>query len=106
MATNDCWIEVWESKNYSGRSRRFDGPIQIAKLANYQWAGGGDIHDDIDSIVVGPAAWFIGYEDENFTDTQITLGPNSRVADLTRFNMQDQIDSFKIFDNVPPEWND
>ena len=104
-STPNCWIRVWEHTGFQGRSMRIEGPMEIPWMGDWEWPdGGGDMHDDIGSIVVGPQAWFIGYEDEHFGDTQVCLGPGSSIPDLGRFNMNDQIDSFKIFDSRPEEW--
>lgn len=104
MATEGCWVQVWEHKNFTGRSVRFDGPTEDPKLGDDSWSGGGEIGDDIDSLVTGPRAWFEGFEDENFSDSVIRVPPDTRMADLDVQDIGDNIDSYRLYDSKPPHW--
>ena len=105
LTTTGCWVKVWEHKNYEGRSETFNGPAEDAKLGDNKWPGSDDeIGDDIDSITTGPNAWFEGFEDENFEDSVVRIGPNQSIADLDTMEMGDEIDSYRLYDRKPSHW--
>lgn len=62
-------------------------------------AGDKDWGDQIDSIITGPNCWVVVYEDENYEDASMIIGPGSQLAHLG--GMEDNIDSIRIFDHNP-----
>jgi hypothetical protein len=105
MPTEGCWVRVWEHKNFTGRSETFTGPGEDRKLGDNKWPGSDDeIGDDIDSLATGPNAWFEGFEDENFTDSVIRVGPGESIADLDQMAIGDNIDSYRLYNAQPPHW--
>lgn len=97
MATEGCWIDVFEDSDFRGKSTRIEGPGRW----NSMRFPSGDFGDMIHSVIVGPRAWPKAYEDENFTDDVLTLWPNQRIADLGEFKFEDEIDSLELFDHQP-----
>lgn len=96
---------AWEHKNFSGRSVTFHGPCEDNKLDDNKWPGSDDdIGDDIDSLTTGPNGYLEIFEDENFEDTVVRLGPNQSVADLDTMDIGDNIDSYRLYDHKPPHW--
>lgn len=104
MPTPGCVVQFWEHNNFGGRSVTIQGPFQVPNLPAYQWPGGGEMGDDIDALATGPNAWIEVFEDENYEDTVVCIGPNQRVADLDTRGIGDNIDSFKLYDHQPGHW--
>jgi hypothetical protein len=98
LADEGCWIKVWETKDFTGKSETFNGPQEIANLNAIGWG------DEIDALVVGPTAWVILYEDEDFDDTTRYLRPNTKISNLDNIDFSDEADSMKIYCSKPPEW--
>ena len=105
-STNGCWVKVYEHVNFEGESIVFHGPEEVRNCSTWKWPDGGTLGDDIGSLVTGPNAWFIGYEDENFEDKRVHVGPDTQVRDLNHVvdGMNDNIDSYKLYATRPPEW--
>jgi hypothetical protein len=92
----DCYIDVWREADFRGETRRLRGPAEYALLefAEGRWG------DDIGSLRVGPNAFVLAYHRRNFEDAPVTFGPNDEVADLSRFKIDDDIESFKVIDSL------
>src|SRR4051812_17221272 len=99
MATEGCWIEIFEDTNFNDNSLKVHGPAEFANMRDLPGAGGYDWGDQIGSVRTGPRCWVVAYADENFQDTSIVIGPDSNLNDLG--DMEDEIDSMKILDHAP-----
>lgn len=99
MATEGCWIQIYEDTNFNDNSLIVHGPAELRNMRALPGAGGKDWGDQIGSVQTGPRCWVIAYADENFEDTSIIIGPNSQLRDLG--DMEDEIDSMKILDHQP-----
>ncbi len=99
MATEGCWVIIYEDTNYNDKSLKLDGPVQYNNLEGLPNSGDENWGDSIGSVKTGPRCWFVGYADKNFEDTVIVIGPNSQVPDLG--DMEDEIDSIRILDQAP-----
>jgi len=89
----NCWLDIWESDNYQDSNTRIYGPVDLPNLRN---VNGKDWGDQIDSLIVGPKTQVWAYEDENFSDTEITFSQNQRVPNTGELNFHDDIDSIKM----------
>ncbi len=63
---NECWVDFYESPNYSGTHIRIDGPV---KLRNLRAVDGHNWEKRFDSVVVGPKARLQIFENTNFKRT-------------------------------------
>ena len=92
----ECYIEVWQDKNFEGESLIIKGPGEISDLcANHlTWCG------RINSLRVGPRAFVLGYGARNFQGDVIRLGPGEEVPDLANVKFDDKIDSIRIIDSI------
>lgn len=102
MITNTCWVRVWEHKNYGGSYITIYGPSENSNITGWKFPGGGKVGDYLASIVTGPGAWCIVYEDEGYGHTQVYLPPSSLTPELS--GMLNQIGSYRLYNSKPPEW--
>lgn len=94
--TGDCYIDVWREADFRGETIRIYGPADYASLEFAQ----GNWGDDIGSLRVGPNAFVMAYQCQDFQDKLITFGPNDEVADLGQFKFDDEIESLKVIDSL------
>src|SRR5690242_11884849 len=99
MATEGCWVQVWEDTNFNDNTLILHGPAAYNNMRDLPSSDGKDWGDQIGSLRTGPRTWVIAYADENFEDTSIVIGPDSQLNDLG--DMEDEIDSIKILDHAP-----
>ena len=99
MATEGCYVQIWEDTNYNDNSLIIHGPAEFSNMRDLPGAGGSDWGDQAGSLRTGPHCWLIAYADENFQDTSTLIGPDSQIPDLG--DMEDEIDSIKLFDHAP-----
>lgn len=94
LISTECYIEVWQDKNFEGESAIIKGPGEIPDLcANHlTWCS------RISSIRVGPRAFVLAYGARNFQGDVIRLGPCEEVPDLANVKFDDEIDSIRIVD--------
>ena len=92
-----CWIDLFEEPAFGGRRLRLFGPADYVNL----WVGPGDWGDEIRSIIVGPCAYALCFEELNFRDSVVWLTPGQRVADVTDLPTQEELDSLRLFDRPP-----
>lgn len=95
--SNGCWLGIWDSPKFTGRSVRLMGPADFPylRIAARSW------QPQVMSLVVGPNAYVQCYEDLNFHDSVFWLLPNQRVEDVSDLNCNDDIDSMRLFDRPP-----
>ncbi len=99
MATDGCWVKIYEDTNFNDNSLTLHGPAEYNNMRDLPGANGYDWGDQIGSLQTGPKCWIIIYADEGYQDTSQTIGPNSEIRDLG--DMEDEIDSVKILDHAP-----
>lgn len=75
---NECWVDVYESPNYSGAHLRIEGPV---KLRNLRAVDDQNWESRIDSLVVGPKARLQIFENTNF---KRTLSEMAKYPDLMK----------------------
>lgn len=100
-----CYVDLYEHKGFSRGKIHFDGPIDVPRLDDHQLDNGKSAGDEIDSLVVGPNAWLEVYEDEGYSDSVRRYGPGRRVSDLDAEGIGDNIDSFRLYDHRPPDFD-
>lgn len=91
-----CFIEIWREKNFEGEHLLIEGPAEYETL---KFLAGGWA-DEICSLRVGPNAFVIAYENDDFGGEMICFGPCQEVADLGELNFDDEIDSIKLINSV------
>jgi beta/gamma crystallin len=94
--TGDCYIEIWEGKHFEGAHLRLIGPADYPSLQ----LSAGKWGDRVSSLRVGPQAFVLAYEDEEFKDKMVSFGPGQTVGDLSEFSLNDQIDSIRIISSL------
>ena len=99
MATEGCWVQIYEDTNFNDNSLFLHGPAEHANMRDLPDSNGKNWGDQVGSLRTGPKCWIIAYADENFEDTSVVIGPDSSVPDLG--DMEDEIDSIKILDHAP-----
>lgn len=87
-----CWIEIYDLDHFTGPKLRLKGPISIRATSALE----GGWKDRIDSILVGPKARVEVWEDEDYNDSRMEFGHDSRIYDLSN-DMNNNIDSLKIY---------
>jgi hypothetical protein len=94
--SGDCYIDVWRDADFGGESTRIHGPAEYPTL-DFK---GGHWGDDIGSLRVGPNAFVMAYQRQEFKDELVTFGPNDEVADLSQYKFDDEIESLKVIDSL------
>ena len=96
-ASSGCWVRLWEDPNFGGATDTIFGPGEFATMKNLPGAMKTDWNDKIDSIEVGPNASLMVWQDENFGNHSIIMGPGERRGNLSGTpDMEDEIGSMKI----------
>ena len=115
---NDCSVEFFQNSGYAGPHFRLSGPIALENLNNIN---GENWTSRIDSIKVGTKAKLIIFDNINFQlslkdiakypdfmralgvteqdvkeDSELILGANMKVHDLSDFGFRNKIRSLKI----------
>lgn len=104
-ASAGCWVRVWEDTEFHDNSLVIWGPAQYPNMRDLPGANGYDWGDQIGSLMTGASCWVQLFADENYSDTDYWMGPNSSIGDLG--DMEDEVDSIRIFDHPPTrffEW--
>jgi len=91
-----CWVKIYEDNWYEDSWDRILGPGSYYNMRNLPGADKYDWGDEVDSLIVGPHAKVVVYEDEDFDDKKKVFGPNSRIPVLDNYGMGDEIDSMRI----------
>jgi hypothetical protein len=94
-----CWVTVYSKRYSKGSSLTINGPSQQNNMRDLPGSGGRDWGDDIRSFRVGPNAKVVFYEDEGYSDSSITFGPNTYVEDMDNHPSigNDNIDSYALY---------
>lgn len=114
----ECWVDLYQDSQYTGKHLRLEGPVQMENLKNVQ---GENWELCIDSLKVGPRAKVTLFENTNFKltlkemekypdllkslgltekdameDKELIFIPNTKVHDLSDFNFRNKVRSLKI----------
>ena len=92
-----CWVDLFEGPLFSGRTIRLFGPADFVNL----WVGPEKWGDEVRSIVVGPCAYVLCFEELNFKHSVVWLTPNQRVASVADLPTTEELDSIRLFDRPP-----
>lgn len=90
-----CWVEIFEDSDFDKNDPhlKIQGPVQIPTLKDYK---GRNWNDEIQSIIIGPNATVKAYSKKDYAGTELVLTPNKRVAELSEYNMSDDIESMTV----------
>ncbi|HWC76306.1 MAG TPA: hypothetical protein VG778_02530 [Blastocatellia bacterium] len=90
--STDCYVDLWVDKHFQGSCLRLFGPAEYATLVINRTDWG----DKVGSLRVGPHAFVLAYEDENFKDRVVSFGPGEAVPDLGALSFDDRMDSLNV----------
>lgn len=85
-----CWTRLYENPDFGGSALTVVGPLDLATLDGtlaQDWNGA-------DSIVTGPSARVMAYDEENFGERLVTVEPGTRNAEIT--GPFEKIESLKV----------
>jgi len=85
-----CWTRIYENPNFGGNVLTLVGPLDVATLEGtvaQDWNGA-------DSIVTGPSARVMAYDETDFRDRLLTVEPGMSTAEMTR--PFEKIESVKV----------
>lgn len=109
MSTANCYVDFWENDNKDGRTKRFNGPIQISNLSDYYYSGENEnfhneLDDSISSLATGSQAWLVVYTDNDYKGQSLAVNPNTTINKLSDYGMDNDIASFQLFDQKPVDY--
>ncbi len=89
-----CWAQLFDGHGYSGSAVTLVGPVDIADTETRDI----NLEGEIDSIVVGPKARLVVFDEENFGDKDAAFGAGERVPDTTysKLGFFDDIESLRL----------
>jgi hypothetical protein len=95
--SNGCWVDVFDSEQFTGNYRRLLGPAEFLglRIREKDWA------DQIASLNVGPCAYVQCFDSHHFFDSVFWLLPNQTVETVADLDCSDVIDSIRLFDRPP-----
>lgn len=95
MVDKNCWIEVFDKDKYDADHPhvKLQGPKEYVTLKNLN---GKDWNNDIQSVIVGPAATVLAYSKRDFNGTELAFARGQRVPNLSKLDMSNEIESMKI----------
>jgi hypothetical protein len=98
----DCWVRIFQKErfNEAGASVTLCGATELPTLKLLE---GRDWRDDIDSIIVGPAATLQAWKDANYRDDYAFFDAGKSYPTLGQYDLEDDIESLKLTcTNQPP----
>ena len=112
LSESGCYVEFFGEEDYENPSIGLLGPASFEKIEYlYKYAAlyRGEIIDwqgEVKGITVGPGAWIVIFEDENFSKDSKKAGfsPGFTSAELYEYEDIPDISSFIIYENFPPEY--
>lgn len=98
-----CWVSVFKGKEFGTPSARLVGPTFLERFVtgpvvseNLMEVGGQDFMADIGSLIVGPQAEFLVYEEEKFAGEILRFEPDQRVPDLSVHRWKERAKSAEV----------
>src|SRR5262245_8645794 len=103
MVDKNCWIEVYEDTKYDDTNTHLtlQGPKEYATLKDLQGQGK-NWNNEIESVIVGPGATVRAYKERDFKGQEIVFASGQRIAQLSKLDMSNEIESMKIACDVVP----
>ena len=95
--TRGCWVDLFEGPLFSGHSLRLFGPADYVNL----WVGPEEWGDEARSIIVGPCAYVLCFEELNFDNSALWLAPKQRIPNVADLPTPEGLDSIRVFDRPP-----
>jgi hypothetical protein len=95
--TKGCWVDLFEVVHFRGRRIRLFGPADYLNL----WIGPEEWGDEARSLLAGPSAYVLAFEELNLEPSAVWLAPNQRVADVSDLPTEEELDSLRLFDRPP-----
>ena len=114
----ECWVDLYDDTQFKGKTVRLQGPTKFANLLHVQ---GSNWDKKIESLVVGPKAKLIVFENKNFKltlsemanhpvlmksmgitrqdileDSELIFHPDSRIHGFGEFEFYHKIRSLKL----------
>ncbi|MFA7388514.1 MAG: hypothetical protein WCZ87_12750 [Thiohalobacteraceae bacterium] len=98
-----CWVSVFRGEEFGTPSARLVGPTFLEGFVtgpvvseDLAEVGGQDFMADIGSLIVGPQAEFLVYEEEKFANEILRLEPGQRVPDLSALRWKERAKSAQV----------
>jgi hypothetical protein len=98
-----CWVSFFSAPGFRGESAQLAGRTYVKAFEtgpvvnpDLEAVGGESFLKEVRSVVVGPHARLVGYEEEGFGGDSITLRPGRHVVDVDRVGLQ-RARSLKVF---------
>ena len=108
MDISECWVQFWESSDYEKGTKKFEGVTNVPDMDDYELQNpdGLDkgLDDQVDSLKTGSSSWLELYRDKNYAGDVLRVPPNSSYPNLDDYNMGDNTNSFRLFDQRPIWW--
>lgn len=108
MENSDTWVQFWENPDYEKGTLKFDEPIDVPNMDDYELnnPNGLDkgLDDQVDSLKTGPSGWLELYQGKNYTGNVLRVYPGSNLPNLDDYNMGDNTNSFRLFNQRPISW--
>lgn len=93
---NGCWARLYDTTGYGGNMLTVSGPLDVpslssGRIAGFEWGR------NFDSVMIGPKATLMVWDDENYGDKTTTFKAGQKVADLdTKMGQLEEIKSLKL----------
>ena len=94
-----CWVRFFDERGFRKPIGRLAGNLYINSIEGPGLIGKGSDKEFLhrsESLVVGPEARLIAYEEPGFRKELVDLGPGRKVSDLARIGLPARIASLKI----------
>jgi len=89
-----CWAQMYDERNYKGEILTIVGPMQIDTVDK---TGGRALRKSMDSLVTGPKAKLVVYEQKMFKDKSVEFGPNTKEGGLVKkLGFRGRIESMRL----------
>ncbi len=90
---SDCWVDIFDDAHYRGTKHRINGPKKLPNLHNVK---GKNWDKKIESIVVGPSAIAILFENKNFKLTLAEMANHPVLMKSLGITKQDVLDDSEL----------
>ncbi|MGX2040012.1 hypothetical protein ACWJKU_07735 [Methylocaldum sp. MU1018] len=91
-----CWVEFYNGDHFTGTRLNIIGPVEMRSMDGpfgARWTG-------LESAVTGPRARVIAYDDEDFEQRSMELGPGERIPDLDEARKRSWLGFFEDIDSL------
>src|SRR4030095_16394811 len=90
-----CWVELFEGEAFTqGKLHaKIQGPTSLPTLEK---VSDSDWRNRISSIIVGPDAQVVLYDDDHFRGDKLVIGPGQRVSSLEEYDLENSALSMEV----------